>query len=263
VLDARHVVVLEDWLSFVTLPPADMAVYVHDDEEAVLRVDAAARARGVRWTPVVARPGEDLANGESVILQRLADATSGKYVMTVNLDTLPFRAGAAEERWLEEAFDLLENQGFAHLTGDGIMFREDRAHRSGRFFETKCFSNNFGLIERAFWQAALDRHPPGSKGHEGRKFHSEWAVNEEVRRLGRWGLRRVHTPSWRVFHVQQWDDRLFETRALFRRGVGIKPFLNCVWEDKRHVWQRHFNYPKPPLARRLRVRLGELRRGIW
>ncbi len=76
------------------------------------------------------------------------------------------------------------------------------------------------------------------------------------------GLRRVDTPGWRVFHVQQWDHRLFETRELFRRGVGISRYLNRVHEDCLLSFDYYYNYPKPPFLRRLKVWAGRVRRAI-
>jgi hypothetical protein len=261
VLDSRHVLILQDWLEFMTEAPVDMAIYIREDPEIRRRIDQLASASGVPWTALAAQPADDLWNDETTVLRRLAQDTRGDYLLMVNLDTLPFRDGPAEEHWLQEIFARLREGNFAFLTGDGVRFRDDQEQAPG-FFRTRHFSNNFGLIERAFWYAAMDRHPPTSKGEAARRFHSEWAIGDELRRHDRFGLRRLDGWSWRVFHVQQWDERLFATRALFRRGVGIAPFLNRFYEDYRHPWQWHFNYPVPSLLKRLRIRLGAWRRGL-
>jgi hypothetical protein len=261
VLDRRHLVILQDWLDFLTRPPADLALYVGDDAELRRRIDELAAAAGVPWAAVPVLLGDDLANDETAILQRLARSTTGEFLLSVNLDTLPFRSGPDEAGWLDEIFQRLAAGNFAYFTGGGIRFRDDREEIPGRFLRTRQFSNNFGLISRAFWDTALERHPPASKGEAARRFHSEWAITEELLRQDRSGLRRYDTMSWRVFHVQQWDDRLLQTRARFRRGDGVGPFLNRVYEDYRHPWQWHFNYPVPPLLTRLRIRIGEWRRG--
>jgi hypothetical protein len=263
VLDSRHVVILRDWLEFVTVMPTDMCLYIREDKEIRRQLDELSAEFGVSCTSVPAQAGDDLHNDESTLLRRLADKTEGQYLMTVNLDTLAFRSGPAEEHWVEEAFRLMKEGNFPYLTGDGIKFRDDREQIPGRFLRTRRFTNNFGLIDRVFWQEALDRHPPHTKAEAGRRFHSEWAINDELCRTDRWGLRRVQSQSWRVCHVQQWDERLMVTRKLFRKGVGVTPYLNLNWEDHRHPWQRFYNYPRPPLLQLLRIRVGELRRGIW
>jgi hypothetical protein len=261
-LDERHTIILMDWLDFLAVRPTELVVYVHDNPEITKRLDALSLFAGIPWRAIRAQPEEDLFNYETPILRRMVEAARGEYLLSVNLDTIPFRSDLEEAHWLEEVFLRLKDGNFPYLTGGGVRFREDLETVPAGYLRTRQFSTNFGLIHRDFWTSALERHAPESKGHSGRRFHCEWAVSEELRRLDGYGLRRTDSWTWRVFHVQQWDDRLFTTRNLFRSGVGIGPYLNRVYEDYRHPWEWHFNYPRPPIVKLARIRLGEFRRGI-
>jgi len=262
VLDARHLVILQDWLEFVTLRPADLIVYMPDDGNIYRQLDGLAHSAQIAWKPLIGDKSDDLRNNETEILRRMVEQSTSDYLLSVNLDTIPFRTGLSEERWLDEVFELLRTGDFPFLTGCGVRYLADTVAVPGRFLRTRYFSNNFGLILRDFWLNAIERHGPSHVDEAARRFHSEWAVEEELRRLDRDGLRRLDSEYWRVFHVQQWDDRLLKTRELFRRGVGVKRYLNRIHEHYRHPWEYYFNYPKPPLITLLRIRFGELRRGI-
>lgn len=97
------------------------------------------------------------------------------------------------------------------------------------------------------------------------RFHSEWALEEEFRQKNLFGLRRVETLDWRVFHVNQWGDRLFKTRDLFQRGVDIQRYLNRVHEDSVHRldYDYYYNYPQLAFIRRIKIWVGKHRRAIW
>ena len=265
VLDPRHVVVLSDWLEFVSYPPAQLVAYVDDNEETRLRLDRLAVTFGVPWVPVRVTPGDDLKHRETKILRRMVDVAAAELVLFTNLDTLPFRSGPENAQWLEEVVRRLKTDPqLAFFSAAGVTFKEDRAEDSGRYLLTQRFSNNCGLIAKETWRRMVDTYDEASLGSlpDVARYHSEWAIEEAVRREKLFGLRMIESLDWRVFHVQQWDERLLRTRDLFRRGVGVSKYLNRVHDETEHPWESHYSYPKPPLWRRLRIRLGRWRRAL-
>ncbi len=259
VLDPRHTLILEDWLEFLGSPPEEMVVYVARDPEIPRRIDRMKRP----WRSIPVAAGDDLLHHETAILARMVAATACEYLLFVTLDALPFRAPDHDPEWLKETFRRLRSDGLLFFSACGVLFRGDRPEAGGRSFQTQRFSNNCGLIPRDYWLQAMERYPERLLPPGRTRYHSEWAVEEALGTDGKMGLRRRETAEWRVFHVQQWDARLFETRALFRRGVGIERYLNRVWEDLPYPEAEFYNYPSHlRIQGRLRHTLSSLRRFI-
>ena len=265
VLDPRHDVILRDWLEFLDVPPQQLVAYVPADRGDIhARLDALTAEFGIPWHAVSQQSGEDLKNEETAILRRMVAQCAGDYLLFINLDTLPFRNPSTEPKWLEEVFGRLEQETDLHFfSGCGLHFRGDVLEAGGRYRRTQRFSNNFGLLRRTFWLTAMDRFAVDDLDDETRRFHSEWALEEMFRQDNLWGLRRVDTLDWRVFHVQQWDDRLLQTRALFKQGRGVHRYLDREHESTVHRWDYHYNSTPPPLVSRARVWLGRHRRRLW
>lgn len=265
VLDARHTLILRDWLDFLTVFPDELVVYMPNRDDIYQSVDELCKNFQITWKAVYAFQEDDLSNNETAVLSRMVQQVNSEYLLFVNLDTLPYRNRLKDNTWLQEVFTKLDrNNQLVFFSGCGLIFRDDKSDGSGKYLQTQRFSNNFGLVRKDFWVNAMQKrridqlHDPNSH-----RYHSEWALEEELRQEKLFGIRRIETPDWRVFHVQQWDDRLFKTRDLFRQGVDIKKYLNRVHEDCLGRWDYYYNYPKPPLTRRIRVWVGKYRRVIW
>jgi hypothetical protein len=260
VLDPRHVSILDDWMEFVGALPVEIVVYARDDRGIDARMNALAEKWRVAWRAVRPEAGDDVIHHETAILQRMVERTAAEYLLLVTLDALPFRAPESEPGWLPEVIARLKIEGLFCFSACGVIFRGDRAEPSGKWLRTQRFSNNCGLIARRDWSSCMERFPESLLPPHKTRMHPEWALEKLMGDDQRFGLRRLETPEWRVFHVQQWDERLLETRALFRRGVGIQPYLNRVWEDLPYPEAEFYNYP---LWRRLKGRLrSSLRRRL-
>lgn len=260
VFDARHTVILKDWLEFLTVAPKELVVYLPENPDIYHAVDQLCQEYQILWKPIYIAPGEDVKNNETDVLLRMVKRVNSEYLLLINLDTLPYR-DRAETNWLQEVFtQLQQNQQLVFFSGCGLVFRGDKA-KSKNYLQTQRFSNNFGLIRKDFWLAAIANHSVDHIREAGAdRFHSEWALEEEFQQKNVYGLRRIETLDWRVFHVQQWGDRLFETRDLFHRGVRVEQYLNRVHEDCVSSWDYYYNFPKPPLLHRIRVWTGKYRR---
>jgi hypothetical protein len=263
VLDARHAVVARDWLTFLTVRPTEMVIFGADDPRIRVELDRLAQEFSIPYQFLPSNPGDDLQLRETAILKRMVEASRCQYVFMCNLDTLPFRRGPNEERWMEEIFERLEGPGeLAFFSACGLRYRDDTLEPSGKYFLTQRFSNNCGLLRRSHWLAAIDARPQELLQGEAERFHSEWALEEGYRQENRFGLRRKDTLDWRVFHVQRWDETLLKTRDRFLRGADVKRFLNRVVEDNIHPWENIYDHPAPSPIKRLRIRFGKWRRTL-
>lgn len=262
VLDPAHVPLIEDWLDFLPESPACLHIYAPDSPEIDRALKDLTNRRDLPLVLHTAKEHEDLKHCETPILERFFDASTAQYAYLVNLDTLPFRQG--EDDWFDSVEKTLNKGNFAFFSTTGLGFRADQAIADDPdFVRTQRFSNNHALISVALWKEIMSLYPMANlAGQPEERWHSEWAIESWCRDTGRYGLRRRDTDTWRVFHVQQWDARLFETRDRFRAGVGVRPFLNRVYEDTHHPWEKYYGFPKPSLLRRLRIELGRIRRKI-
>jgi len=263
VLEAHHSIILRDWLEFIGVLPLELVVYIRDDQKIKDEVAKVAASFGVPFTLMLREEGDDLRNNETAVLKRMVARAKGEFLFFAHLDTIPFRSGPSEDRWFEDVFSYMGRDGCVFFSACGVRFRADQEYVKGKYLRTKRFSNNCALVSKKFWEDALAHNPAdGLVKTETYRFHSEWAVEEELRKSNLFGIRRHDSLEWRVFHVQQWDERLLLTREMFRRGEGVKAFFNRVHEDYRHPWEIHFNYPRPGQLKRLRIRIGELRRAM-
>lgn len=263
VLDARHTIVLEDWLEFLGRPPDELVVYVAGAAAIRRSLDRVTERSKIPWRAIPVAAGDDLARHETAILSRMVATTACEYLLFVTLDALPFRRPSYDEDWLDEVFHRLRAEGLVFFSACGLLFRGDRPEAGGRYLVTQRFSNNCGLVSRRAWLDAIEKYPEHLLRPQQTRFHSEWALEHALRIEKRFGLRRRESAEWRVFHVQQWDARLLATRDRFRRGVGIAPYLNRVWEELPYPEAEFYNYPvRKKLEGRLRVTLSSLRRWI-
>lgn len=266
VLDARHTLILRDWLEFLTTPPQELVVYTPERDDVYQALDALCTDFQLPWKAVLVALDDDLDNNETNVLLRMVKQVNSEYLLLINLDTLPYRQGIEEDAWLQDVFaKMVGNDQLVFFSGCGLIFQEDKKlDAPGNYLQTQRFSNNFGLLRKDLWIFAMQNHSLDQAEKLGYyRFHSEWALEEEFRQKNLFGLRRVETLNWRVFHVQQWGDRLFKTRDLFQRGVGVKRYLNRVHEDSLHRLDYYYNYPQPSFIRRIRIWVGKYRRAIW
>lgn len=265
VLDARHTIILRDWLEFLTIPPQELVAYIPERNDVYQALDDLCTDFQLSWKAVPIAPGDDLKNNETHVLLRMVQQVNSEYLLLVNLDTLPYRQGVEENAWMQDVFaNLVGDEPLVFFSGCGLIFHDDKKiDGSENYLRTQRFSNNFGLLRKDLWLAAMQNHSLAQAEKLGfSRYHSEWALEEEFRQKRLFGLRRVETLNWRVFHVQQWGDRLFKTRDLFQRSIGVKRYLNRVHEDSIHRSDYYYNYPQPSFIRRIRTWVGRYRRDI-
>lgn len=264
VLALHHCVILRDWLAFLSDPPLEMLIYGPSDAPIAKEIEQLSQEFRIPWRAMPARPEDDLKNHETQVMSRMVGEARAEYLLLIHLDTLPYRRDGHEPAWLQEAFArLTSDDRLKFFSGCGVRFIEDQLEVSGKYRRTQRFSNNFGLISKQFWLESMANHGLESITDDvGRRFHSEWAIEEELRQKNLWGLRPVDTMDWRVFHVHQWDDRLLKTRELYRRGVKVSKYLNRIHDIQMYPWVYYYNFPRPPMLRRIRIWAGKWRREI-
>jgi hypothetical protein len=258
-IDLNHLIVLRDWIEFLHFKPTDISLYTPFSEHDIqqhLQLD---------WGDAVVNivsplPGEDIREGETQILHRLVLGCKTDVFVTVNLDTLPYRAG--HDVWFEEIYDQIFHQEVMFFTGCGLLFRKDIPIAGQPFLKTQRFSNNFAVIRKDTWLHHMYRYKPEQLDPEAQRYFTEWAIEEGCHQDQRYGLRRYNSSDWRVFHVQQWDEKLLQTREKFQLGKNIQPYFNRYFEDQYYPWYWYYNYPKPSLLKLARIKFGAWRRKI-
>lgn len=105
VMDARHTIVLRDWLEFLTVLPQDLVVYIPNQDDIHQALEVLCTDFQLTWKPVFVSPEDDLKNHETAVLLRMVNQVNSKYLLFVNLDTLPYRQGNEENAWLQDVFD--------------------------------------------------------------------------------------------------------------------------------------------------------------
>lgn len=259
-MDLSHLIVLRDWLEFLHFKPTDINLYTPFSELHSIRQYLQLDSRDTVINIHTPLPMEDIRESETQILRRLVRSCKTEVFVTVNLDTLPYRIG--NDMWFEEIYDQVLHQKVMFFTGCGLLFRKDIQIEDQPFLKTQRFSNNFGVIRKDSWLNYMCSYNPEQLEPEVQRYFSEWVIEEGCCHDQKHGLRRYNSSDWRVFHVQQWDGKLLETREKFRRGKNIQPFLNRYFEDHQHPWEWYYNYPKPSLLKLARMKFGAWRKKL-
>ena len=259
ILDLKHLVILKDWLKFLHHPPSKIILYTpHNDLDEIEKTIALDQKGAIQLVSPL--DSESLYENETSILKRLVQESETELFVSLNMDTLSFQEG--HNNWFPEVAELILNDKILFFSGCGLLFRGDKPKDDGRHLATQRFSNNFAIMKKSRWLDIMARYNQNIVPVESARFHSEWAIEEACRQEKLFGLRRYDALDWRVFHVQQWDDRLFKTREKFLKGSNLNNFMNRYNEDYQHPWEVYYNYPKPSIIKRARIHIGKIRREV-
>lgn len=254
----NHLVVLRDWLDFFQQYPQKIVLYSDLDYE---KVKLALEKYGFKGQLILVpfSEGDDLKNNETGILEKLVARCDEEIYVSVNLDTLAY---TSESNWLPKIIESLKNDEYQFLTGCGLLFEADQPVNGTEFLRTQRFSYNFCVMKKSLWQSIMDEYRDAEIDESIRKFHCEWAVEQAAKKYGYWGLRRLDSMHWRVFHVQEWGPRMEKVRRNFFAGKRIKSYANKTFERTQHPWERYYMHPKPSLAKLLKIKLGSFKKKI-
>ncbi len=258
VLQRHHVLVVQDWIGFFDHGVRELIVHVGADPDIVADLQALCARHQITLRVLGTVTARQTTQDETSLLYDQFAATGSDLACMVRLDTLPFRRPGL--RWQDDAIRQMAETGAHFLTGATKPFRADRATPDPRFMRTQRVSNCFIIVAPAFWHVAQ-----GDRAEAERKFgrfSSEGSIEDHLATTGAWGLRCVNSVDFRVFHCQEWGQRLLEVRQAFHAGRKVAPFLRGYQDDLMGARERFYLHPRLPLRRRLRVWLGAIRRKV-
>lgn len=254
----NHLTVLKDWLTFFQQSPQKIVLYSDLDP---VQVEQSLEKVGFNGQLILVpfSEGDDLKNNETGILEKLVEKCQEEIYISVNLDTLAY---TSESNWLPKIIEELRNDEYQFFTGCGLIFESDQPIVGTEYLKTQRFSYNFCIMKKALWQDIMNEYRNAEIDESIRKFHCEWAVEQAAKKYGYWGLRRLDSMHWRVFHVQEWGPRMEIVRHNFFAGKGIKSFANKIHENTKHPWEQYYDFPKPNILKLVRIWLGEKRKRL-
>lgn len=250
--------VLVDWLDFLPYPPQALLCYCGENRDTEKMARELCAERGIEF---VLPPGdltEDIRKSDLPVIRWHFENTKTPWCMRVALDTIPYRTDEAD--WLSQAIDIMKSEDRLFLTGSTKPFRADQPAGADGFLLTTRVSLNFFMIRPERWIEIFDAFVAEQPVYK--RFFPEGAIEHYSKNNNVLGLRLENTTTRRVFHVQEWDERVAGIRTAFRAGQGIGPFLDGYTDDERYDWERYFMWPKPPVAKRARIAFGAWRRRV-
>lgn len=266
--------VLLDWLEFLSPKPSEVVIVV-GYKDSLPEV----------WEKLQESKTIDVLHGIEMgnrsphqvcveALYKLFDLASHEWIVTTNLDVLPFRNG--NEGWLKKMHDVVLSD--SNLLGATGSFRSMFNQRyNENFDQTASFSANFSLIKKNVWReiiesatqmARIDNDSANNKNLLSQnRFIIEHAVESYLFISGKKMLIKDESYDWSIFHVNVWNEPLRAIRLKYRKRKGIKKFLNRTQKISKMPWQipghkRYYGWPKEIWTTRLRVFLGKLRRDL-
>ncbi len=258
VLTVGEVEIVGDWLDFMGIPVEELVLYIGPDPELRIALERFSREREVTLKVVGVAPKEVLFTEESRILRELFAAAASQYALLFKLDSFPYREG--NENWLAETINELKTSGALYFTACALPYRVD-TQGTKPFLHTKRISNNCLIIRPSDWRSILT--PMWTNEVKYGRYASEGLFEDYCAAEGAFGLRRINTPEWRIFHTNVWGQRGQKVRADFKAGRNIDKFMRGFQEDiPLYPWQRYYGFPRPPLSRRARIALGRWRRNL-
>ncbi|MEM6827009.1 MAG: hypothetical protein AAF553_03615 [Pseudomonadota bacterium] len=259
IMRAEHLAVLDDWLDFIGHAPRRIIAVTSPGADVKESVRSWSAQKGTPMELAGECESSLIGPSETDYLNQQFEVAGSDLVMLVKLDTFPAREG--HESWFKESMSLMGTTGAQFLTGSTKPFRADGPTTDADHLITRRISNNFLVIEAPVWRRfqKLGRE----LDHDFGRFYTEGAVEHICQRDGGFGIRRLNTSSWRVFHTQVWDDRATAIReAVKTGGAALGPFLDGFEDDLfgKPAWERYFMYPRPSRLKLLRIALGRWRR---
>lgn len=253
----HHLAILDDWLEFLGTPPAAINAVLPENPELASRVAEFCQSRSVPFVQSAVIFDRAAMANESIPLMDQMKFVSTDWAFIVRLDTFPFRSGHAT--WLSDAINKLEQGSYPFMTGSTRTYRADKTTDNQSILQTQRISNNTLLVDPKFWIEVLE-HTIEEGQLEQNIFFAEASVERYCAKSDVWGLRKLNSPDWRVFHVQAWGPEQTEMRRLFREGHRIGEYMSGFEDDFNHPWDRYYLSPKPSIYRRAKIHLGRFRR---
>jgi len=257
-LQAESFPVLKDWLDFLPYPPRTLHVYCGYNEETKALLWELCDDTGIKLVIAPDTLTEDIRKSDIPVITWQFRSVEEPYCLRISLDTIPYRK--SDDDWLGAALSTLERDGLEFVTGSTRPFRQDSPLPGGEGLLTQRVSFNFIIIDPRKWLDLAERRSELREVY--RRFFTEGLLEHHCRETGTHGLRLENRDDWRVFHVQIWDAKINAAREALRSERKVAGFLKGYEDDQRHPWERYFMYPKPPLAKRLRMHLGKMRHQI-
>ncbi len=260
-LQAPSYPVLVDWLDFMPYPPQALVCFCGGNAATKALVRDLCRARGIDFVQPPDDLTEDIRKNELPVLRWQFENVHTSWCIRVSLDTLPYRSD--EFDWLSHALDRIEDEELLYMTGSTKRYRADKTAGDDGFLLTQRMSINFVLIRPNDWLKMLDDFVAIQGRFE--RYNTEGCVEYHCAQNDVWGLRLENLARRRVFHVQEWGERIAMVRDAFRAGRNIAPFMDgyCDDEEPTRPWTRYYMFPRPSVIRRLRIAFGAWRRRIW
>src|SRR6056297_2192430 len=204
--------VLVDWLDFLPYPPRALLCFCGTNRETEKLARDLCAERGIEF---VLPPGdltEDIRKSDLPVIRWHFENTRTPWCLRVALDTIPYFADEADN-WLSRAIDMMVANDWLFLTGSTRNYRADRRLDEDGFLLTQRVSVNFFLIRPERWLTIFDAFVAAQP--EYKRFFPEGAIERYCADNDVWGLRLENTGTRRVFHVQEWGERIADIRRAF------------------------------------------------
>lgn len=258
IMHTRELRVLDDWMAFLNSPPTRLIAVLGEDPALEQEVAGFCDRYGMGLEVVGRATPKTLMVNERHFLRTQFEAAGGDLCGICKLDTIPFRSGS--DHWVADVLAAMTREEALFVTGSTLPYRADRLLDGSRYLSTKQFSLNFAFMRGPVWKEIQDRWEV-ELAHLGR-FIPEGAVEHHCQVENLHGLRLVNTSEFRVFHTQEWGDRMDKVRARFKAGSGIDRYLKGCQDDFMGPNEAYYMLPKPPLSKRARVAAGQWRRKL-
>jgi hypothetical protein len=260
--DPADLVILSDWLDFCGAAPGRLLLTPVGDAASLPALAGSAtgfaKAAGLLLTLLPPVTPDALQAGEIPALSAALGASDAPHILVARMDNLPWRRG--DDDWLANALDAMAVAGAPFLTGGTLAYRADRPGAGADWRLTQRVYSSVLLADRAWWLRTIAARAARPHGYGA--FAGEGLLEDELAQTATWGLRRLNTPDWRVFHTQGDGATRLALRDRFRAGERIGDYLTGFQDDIRHPWQEYYLYPPPSALKRARIWLGERRRGL-
>ena len=259
IMNPIHLIILDDWLVFLDIKPQSLILSIGRSTETRQAVESFASDRGLDLAITAEVDAVDLLEGDRHRKMQQFEAAGQGLCMHITLDAFPFRVGHAN--WLPSVVETMTETEALFFTGTTKEYRADVDTGIPNYFKTKKVSESMLLVEADKF-LGIQRGLEAEAARYGR-FGSEGLLELHCQRTGEYGLKRLNSHDWRVFHTQIWDERAGTVREAFQKGgKAIDSFMNGYQDDDFHPWEKYFMYPRPSAFRRARIELGRIRREI-
>jgi len=254
VLDAKHLVVLQDWLEFVGREFDELVVIISDCSEIKMALEqlcheyeATLRIAGT------ANPTTAEGWNEDAHLTKQFQTAKSDYVLLFKLDTLPYRQEYQD--WLDETLAILIAKKAIFITGSTQPFLNDLPLDEDHYL-TQRVSNNFLIIDPKRWLNLQDRYRECTRDRG--RFASEARLEICCEETREFGIRRKNKANWRVFHTQLWDNRLISARQKFKNGYKVEDYMRGYQDNLGDPWRSYYLHPVPSLYERAFLRVKRM-----